>query len=153
MVFKSILVPIDLAKPASWRFALPQALDLAKAARGTVTVITIIRDLDAMFEGVYLTFQLEAMVAEARDRLEHIAAEHATEGVPVHCEVRTGSIGREILAAARERGTDLIVMASHRPARRDYVIGANAGFVAQHAGCSVLVLRSFDAGDAHVQMT
>jgi nucleotide-binding universal stress UspA family protein len=56
-------------------------------------------------------------------------------------EVRFGSIGHEILGAARERRADLIVMASHRPEMKDYFIGPNAAYVAQHAFCSVLVLR------------
>ena len=140
-MFTSILVPIDLARPSSWRSALPHAIALATAARGSVTVMTVIRDLTAMFEGVCLSFQLEAITTEARDRLEHIAAEHATETVPIGREVRTGRVGREIVTAAKDCAADLIVMASHRPQRRDYVIGANAGYVAQHADCSVLVLR------------
>jgi len=63
--------------------------------------------------------------------------------VPIEQEVRVGSIVREILAAAESKGVDLIVMASHRPGMRDYLIGPNAAYVAQRARCSVLVLRKF----------
>jgi universal stress protein F len=39
-------------------------------------------------------------------------------------------------------------MASHRPEMRDYLIGPNAAHVAQHASCSVLVLRRFEPSPA-----
>jgi len=46
------------------------------------------------------------------------------------------------LTTAHEQRADLIVMASHRPELKDYLIGPNAAYVAQHAFCSVLVLRA-----------
>ena len=36
---------------------------------------------------------------------------------------------------------DLIVMASHRPELKDYLIGPNAARVVRHADCSVQVVR------------
>ena len=38
-------------------------------------------------------------------------------------------------------GAELIVMASHRPELRDYLIGPNAARVMRHADASVLVVR------------
>jgi nucleotide-binding universal stress UspA family protein len=55
--------------------------------------------------------------------------------------VRQGSIYSEILSVAREQQVDLIVMASHRPEMKDYLIGTNAARVVRHAACSVLVVR------------
>ena len=96
-----------------------------------------------MFEGVQLPFQLERLVADARNQLAAIAYHCDFGDVPVEQEVRYGSIGHEILATARERNVDLIVMAYHRPEMIDYVIGPNAAHVTLHASCSVLVLRKF----------
>jgi nucleotide-binding universal stress UspA family protein len=59
----------------------------------------------------------------------------------VKCTVGHGSIYAEILRASRDAGADLIVMASHRPEMKDYLIGANAARVVRHADCSVLVVR------------
>jgi|TARA_R100000455_G_C6264198_1_gene119461 nucleotide-binding universal stress UspA family protein len=140
-VFKSILVPVDVAHRSSWEHALPQALELAAAAKGTVTIMTVIRDMKIMFEGVYFTFQVEQMLEGAQSKLSAIISEQAKDGVKITSEVRIGSIGREILSVAKDRTIDLILMASHRPEMRDYLIGPNASFVAQHADCSVLVLR------------
>ena len=53
-----------------------------------------------------------------------------------------GNIWRTIIRIAERAEADLIVLASHRPEMKDYLIGANAASVARHARCSVLVVRS-----------
>jgi len=139
-MFKSILVPIDVAHRSSWESAVPQAIELA-ADNGVVTVITVVRDLKAAFEGVHFPFQVELMISGARDKLVDIVSAYRESDVTMTEEIRFGSIGHEILSAAREQRADLIVMASHRPEMKDYLIGPNAAYVAQHVFCSVLVLR------------
>ena len=42
---------------------------------------------------------------------------------------------------ADETNADLIVMASHRPELKDFLLGPNAARVVRHANCSVLVVR------------
>jgi nucleotide-binding universal stress UspA family protein len=105
--------------------------------------MTVVRELTARLKGVQLPVQLEDLVADARNQLAAIACDHDFGDVPVEQEARYGSIGHEILATARERKVDLIVMASHRPEMIDYLIGSNAAHVALHAPCSVMVLRKF----------
>jgi len=145
-LFKSILVPIDIAQRSSWEGALPQAIELARASSGKVTVITVVRDIKAMLEGVQFPFQVEIMMSGAHDKLAQIVSGHRAAEVLIEEEVRFGGISREILATAKERKADLILMASHRPEMKDYLIGPNASHVAQHAECSVLVLRRMDEG-------
>jgi nucleotide-binding universal stress UspA family protein len=107
--------------------------------------MTVVRDLKAMLEGVHLGYQLEQMVAEVEGKLATILDLYRADGLSIQVDVRTGSIAHEILAAARSLGADLILMASHRPEMRDYLIGPNAAHVVQHANCSVLVLRRFES--------
>jgi nucleotide-binding universal stress UspA family protein len=145
-MFKSIIVPIDTAQPGSWKSALPEAIELARTSGGTVTVITVVRDIRAILEGVQFPFQVEIMMSTTRGKLGEIVAGYRAGGVALEEEVRFGSIGHEILEAARERKADLILMASHQPGLRDYLIGPNAAHVAHHAGCSVLVLRRMEEG-------
>jgi len=145
-MFKSILIPIDIAHRSSWQFALPQAIELARNSGAVVTVITVVREMTSMFEGVYFQFQVEQLIEDARTKLSQIVSENPADGVSIRQEVRLGSIGHEILAAARAQGSDLIVMASHRPEMQDYLIGPNAAHVARHAECSVLILRRFVKG-------
>lgn len=94
-----------------------------------------------MPEGICLGFQLEGAVAEARQRLAALVRGRGCEGLDASSEVRFGSIGTEILAAAEACQVDLFVIKSHCPEMRDYLIGPNAAFVAQHARRSVLLLR------------
>lgn len=144
-MFKSILVAVDIAQRSSWQFALPEAIEQARAGRADLTVVTVIRELKAMFEGVYLSIQLERMIADARIKLAAAVHEFAVPDLKIAQEVRVGRIGPEILAASRQYRADLILMASHRPEMRDYLIGPNAAYVSQNAECSVLVLRRFAA--------
>ena len=102
----------------------------------------MVRDLKAAFEGAHFPFQVELMTSKACAKLAEIVAEYRGRKVALSEEVRFGSIGREILKTARERKADLIVMTSHLPELKDYLIGPNAAYVAHHATCSVLVLRS-----------
>jgi universal stress protein F len=142
-MFRSILVPVDISHKSSWQFAIPEALELAKSGQSRLTIMTVIRDLTAMFESTYFSYQLEQMIADARGRLHTIVDTFHGAGVKLEQEVRFGSVGHEIIATAKDREIDLIIMASHRPEMLDYIIGPNAAHVAQHAPCSVLVLRKF----------
>lgn len=140
-MYKSILVPIDIMHESSWKHAIPQAIALAKADKARVTVMTVIRQTATMFEGVYLAFQLERMASDARDKLARIVSSYEGDGVPLSLDVRLGSIGGEIGAAVKEHGADLVVMESHRPEMRDYIIGPNAAHVVLNTPVSVFVLR------------
>ncbi len=46
-----------------------------------------------------------------------------------------------MLRVARELSATLIVMASHRPEMKDYLLGSNAGHIVIHNPCSVYVIR------------
>ena len=140
-MFKSILVPIDVAHKSSWQTAIPEAIAMAKAPRGKLAVVTVVRQTTAMLGGVRSRLQLQGMVNEARGKLSGVLKKYRTDGVKIAEEVRFGSIGQEILSAAKDQRADLIVMVSHRPEMLDYLIGPNAAHVATHAKCSVLVLR------------
>jgi universal stress protein F len=140
-MFKSILVPIDVAHKSSWQTAIPEAIAMTKGAHGKLAVVTVVRETTAMLGGVRSRLQLQSIVDEAGGRLAEILRKYRAEKVRITEEVRIGSIAHEILSAAKDRRADLIVMASHRPEMLDYLIGPNAAHVATHAACSVLVLR------------
>jgi universal stress protein F len=61
--------------------------------------------------------------------------------VPTRRIVAEGRIYREILKAAQTIQADLIVMGSHHPELKDYLLGPNAAKVVRHADCSVMVVR------------
>ena len=64
-----------------------------------------------------------------------------TANINASIDVRLGHPYRTILEVADEIGTDLIVIASHKPELQDYFLGSVAAKVVRHAKCSVLVMR------------
>src|SRR5690348_12739291 len=98
-MFKTILVPIDIAQRSSWEHAIPQAIELATVSQGMVTVTTVVRDLKAAFEGAHFSFQVELMMSKARGRLAQVVSGYRDHNVILNEEVRFGSIGREVLEA------------------------------------------------------
>jgi nucleotide-binding universal stress UspA family protein len=90
----------------------------------------------------YLPEDTESRLAhEAAAGLDAFVAEHVPPGVTAFKHLDTGGIYHCILATAERIGSDLIVMASHRPEMSDYLVGPNASRVVRHANISVLVVR------------
>ena len=54
---------------------------------------------------------------------------------------RAIGLGDSIGTLERGKSADLIVLASHKPALKDYLLGANASRVVRSAPCSVHVVR------------
>ena len=139
-LYRHILLPVDLDEPSSWSKAAPVALALAQAFDAKLTIATVVPWATTMMEAEWTAMQLRELIETARARLLLLAGEIAP-GQPLDRNVTHGSIYRGIIDMAGEVEADLIVLASHRPAMRDYLIGANAASVVRHAPCSVLVVR------------
>lgn len=140
-MYSSILVPIDLSQPSSWEKAIPVAARLGQAFGARLHVTTVVRDIDAIWKSQYSLLSYESIVSDAEKRLASIVAESFPKELKVERSVGQGSVYAEILRTAKKAGADLIVMASHRPEMKDYLIGPNAAKVVRHADCSVLVVR------------
>lgn len=139
-MFRSILVAVDTQEPSTWAKALPVAISLAKTYGARLAVATVIPDLRAMAQAEWSTIAYQDLVRTTHAQLGSLLAEFP-DAAGATTEVANGSIWRGILEVAEQTGTDLIVLASHRPAMKDYLIGANAVSVVRHAACSVLVVR------------
>ena len=140
-MYKNILVPIDIAEQSSWRKALPTAVELVKSFGGQLHAATVVRDIDAILQTQYSLLAYEKLIADAERQLAALLSANVPSELKPRSIVGQGSIYAEILRIAQAVGADLIVMASHRPAMKDYLIGANAARVVRHAACSVLVVR------------
>ncbi|MGS1015396.1 universal stress protein [Allosphingosinicella humi] len=139
-MFKSIVVPVDTGEPSSWAKALPTAIALAKANGAQLTITTVIPNVRAMVQAEWSIIAFQDMADTAHAQLGSIIGEFP-DAPEVTTEVGCGSIWRGILEIAERVGADLIVLSSHRPAMKDYLIGANAVNVVRHAPCSVMVVR------------
>jgi len=142
-MFRDILVPIDLGDPKIWQKALETAVTLAETFHARLHLQTVLPDYGLPSVAQFFPpDHSEKMSARAREELEAIARRAVPDSITADLFVCHGSIWREIVQEAKERGFDLIVMGSHRPGIGDYVLGANATRVAQRAPCSVMIVRS-----------
>jgi nucleotide-binding universal stress UspA family protein len=140
-MYKDILLAVDLGDETSWRRALPTAVDLCRASGAALHVVTVVPDFGMTIVADYFPpdFEKKAL-AQANERLRAFLAKNAP-GIKAQCIVGHGTVYEEILRAAEKSKCDLIVLAAHRPALKDYLLGPNAARVVRHAQCSVLVVR------------
>ncbi len=149
---RRILVAIDGSEPA-WK-ALDVAGDLARLANARIHVLHVVRPepppegLAAFAEAERIPLEEEIarwrserlagdeLVREARERL--VAA-----GVrAVETLVEEGTPATAIPAVAERLGVDLVVVGSRgRTGLAAALLGSVSQRVAQHAGCSVLIVR------------
>lgn len=141
-MYKRILLPIDLDQDSSWLKALPVACEYCQIFGARLHLLTVVPEFGTGLIGSFFPPDFEEKaVAEARDRIEALARAKVSDNIKVTCHVAQGTVYEEILAAARELRADLIVMASHRPELKDYLLGPNAARVVRHSDVSVLVVR------------
>jgi nucleotide-binding universal stress UspA family protein len=141
-MFKSVLLPIDLARESTWKKPLGLAVELVQAGGGTLHVISVLPDFGMSIVGSYFDKDFEgAAMQDMSGQLKAWASRNVPEGVKAEVHLAHGSIYDEIMRLADKLGCDAIVMAAHRPELRDYLLGPNAARVVRHAKQSVLVVR------------
>jgi nucleotide-binding universal stress UspA family protein len=140
-MFKSILVPLDLADTDLAKPAIATAATLSQTWSGTVRLLNVLPMTPVMLaEYVPADFDIQQRQT-SEEALAIVARESGIDASRISSVVRQGGIYHEILEEAAAIGADLIVMTSHRPAMRTYFLGSNAGHVVRYAKCSVLVVR------------
>jgi len=140
-MFKRILVPVDVEQRSSWERALPVGAQLAKDYGAELHVITVVPTFGMSIVGGYFPADFEEKaIAATKTKLTDILNGAALDITPKG-HVAHGTIYEEILATAGALSIDLIVMTSHRPELKDYLIGPNAARVMRHATQSVFVVR------------
>lgn len=142
-MFDAILLPIDLGNAAEPDEAFQVSVNLARSYGATIHALTVLPDFGLSIVGSYFKkgFERDAL-HEAGDRLVEFLDAHRPEDVLIRPHIAHGTIYDEILAAADKLVCDLIVMASHRPELKDYLLGPNAARVVRHAKQSVFVVRN-----------
>src|SRR4029079_2101530 len=140
-MFKSILVPLDLADTDLARPAIATAATLSQTWNGSVRLLNVLPMMPVML-AEYVPADFDAQQRQtSEEALNIVAQESGIAADPSSTAIRQGDIYHEILEEAGTMKADLIVMTSHRPAMRTYFLGSNAGHVVRYARCSVLVVR------------
>ena len=142
---RHILVPLDLTE-ASGRI-----VDFARTVAGGLSAdVHLVHVLEEPYTsaGPYgrplpdTPERRERLYAGARARLMEIAGEIDHRGAQTTVEMRSGAAVEEIVKAAIDYGTDLIVMGTHgRGGLHHLLNGGVAAEVIRHAPCPVLAIR------------
>ena len=141
-MYKNILLSVDLNDESSWKKALPVAVDMCQSSGASLRVLTVVPDFGMSIVDQYFPEGFEKDMGEkVLEALKAFVKENVPDGVKVQHIVGEGTIYEVILKMAEDTKADLIVMASHRPELKDYLLGPNAARVVRHADCSVLVVR------------
>ena len=137
-MFRKIMTPVDLGHLGDLQKALQVSTDLARHY-----------DAEVVYVGVSAAAPSATAhnPAEFKAKLTALANEQAqTHGIktsadPVACHDPAKDVDDALLKASRDTGADLVVMASHMPSVLDYIWPSNGGKIAEHAKCSVMVVR------------
>jgi universal stress protein A len=154
LALREILLTTDLSEASTAAFGL--ARDLAEAAGGSIVLVTVVEDpvplsfATAEVPTPLVDPNLDAVVAEARRQAEAKLAALRSQVGPRCTEaiaISGISAAREIVRAAGERRSDLVVMATHgRSGLARVALGSTAERVVREAPCPVLTVRSRPAG-------
>jgi len=137
-----ILVPVDFSPPSSQ--AVRYATRLAQHFGSEITLLHIVQKTSvAPFPEIppYLE-DIEEDFEKAEKALQLLAAEQTLKSSAIHTVVRTGLAAHEIVEAARDDDSDLIVIATHGyTGWKHLCIGSTTERVVRTAPCPVFVVR------------
>ena len=141
-MYKNILVAIDLDDEPSCRKPLLSAVELARTFGARLHVLTVVREVEAIMLARSAPLAYDLIATDLENQLGALIRRvNASDLNPNILVTHGASIYAEILRVAEEAGADLVVVGSHRPAMKDYLLGTNSARVVRHAHCSVLVAR------------
>lgn len=141
-MFKSILLPVDLASEDGGTRPLELAIALARQGGGVIHAVCVVPDFGMAIVGAHFGADFERKALDEADgKLKAWVAEHVPDEVRAEPHVAHGRIYDQILKAADKLGCDAIVLGAHRPDFSDYLLGPNAARVVRHARQSVMVVR------------
>lgn len=135
-MYKNIVIPVSFDDDRD----TAGAIEVAKCLSDPGARITFLHVAETVPTYVADHIPPETFLAradEARKRLKNL-----TDGMEnAHGVAVDGPSGRMITKWAHENDADCIVIASHRPAMSDILLGSTAAWVVRHANCPVHVVR------------
>ncbi|HLI82215.1 MAG TPA: universal stress protein [Candidatus Binataceae bacterium] len=137
--FRKVLCAIDFGSTTP--MTVEMAREIAEANRGNVIFFHVVpMAVEAMGQPLMVE-PLTGAEEDARLRLEHLATE--SHALSYEIQVLTGDPAASIIAAARENGADLIVMATHgRTGLSHFILGSVAERVVRESTVPVITVRA-----------
>ncbi len=135
-MYKNILVPISFDTERNADGALDVARKLVSEG-GTIRLLHVVEVIPAYAMHHVPQEHIKAAEERIAQQLQELAAT-----VPGGAaSVIHGHSGRSIIDYADAHGTDLVIIASHRPGMQNLLLGSTATQVVRHVKCAVHVLR------------
>ena len=136
-MFKNIIVPIEIDRAEDGKSILGKVKTLADKG-ATITLANVVEDVPGFITAELPDGYVEKAAHNARASLAEMASD---VGLEADVQIRSGRPHHAINELANELDADLIVIPSHNPGLRDYLLGSTAASVVRHANCSVMVCR------------
>jgi nucleotide-binding universal stress UspA family protein len=150
-MFRNILVAVDGSRHSEQ--ALREAIDLASASNGRLTVLTSIPRPPAWANTPATVAAAEPLAAELEREstgIMHNAIERVPESLPVTKLLTHEPIRTAIIHRIREGHHDLLVMGSRgRGAISASLLGSVSHYALNHSPIPVLIVHAQDAADDH----
>ncbi len=138
-MFKRIMAPVDLEHSESLRYALDCAADLAKHYNVPITYVGVTAPTPTKMARNPKEFG-QKLQDFAQGEIDRYGIEAKAHTAIAHDP--TTEVDDALMRAIDETGADFVIMASHIPNVMDYIWPSNGGKLAEHAKCSVMVVRS-----------
>lgn len=141
-MFKNLLLAVDINAPDGAIKSAAVAASLAKTEGATLHLLNVVPDSGMAIVSASLgPDHISEIVSKARAELDTWAKANISDDVKVEAHVTEGTVYDQIIRVADQLEIDAIIVGSHRPELKDYLIGPNAARVARHAPQSVFVIR------------
>jgi nucleotide-binding universal stress UspA family protein len=137
-MYKHVLVAVDPSHGEVGARIVEVARHLA-GADGHITLLSALEPVPS-YVANYIPRDATDRIRTTTEAALRDLAQKAGPGSRV--VIANGTAAHAILAEAEQAGCDAIVLGSHRPDYRDYLIGSTAARVVRHAQCTVIVERS-----------
>lgn len=145
-LFKKILCPVDQSKASSR--GLQNAVRLAKALGSEIFVLSVVPDVSWLTAAVETRVLVDARAEYASEWNQEFAqfvAKADLADVSWTCGVRYGIPHEQIVAAARDFGSDLIIMgATGRTGLVQLLLGSTTRRLLRRLPCSLLTVKQHD---------
>jgi nucleotide-binding universal stress UspA family protein len=142
-MYKTILLTVDLEHDASWKKALPAAIEIAASSDAVLHILSVVPDFGSpLVASEFPAGYQEKALKTAKERLESMRGGEIPWPRNAVSHVGFGRVHDVILDHVKSTGADLVVMASHAPDRvREFLVGSQADRVVRRSPVSVLVVR------------
>jgi nucleotide-binding universal stress UspA family protein len=140
-MFRKILVPVDTADPAVGEPAVYFAAQLASLTNAWVRMLHVLSPIPFHLDEILPSHVKADREKDARAVLLDMAKKANVPMGRFSHALRTGAVADEVLAEAEFWMADLIILGSHHPSAKRFLLGSNADKIVHHANCSVMVVR------------